>query len=79
MAFVPLSQAAERKPMIFCSGCGSDQIRRVARNGFLQTKVFPFFGLYPWECPMCRKIFLKKDRGTRIRRKHRKSSNVKVD
>jgi ribosomal protein L40E len=39
-----------------CRKCGSSALRRQKRHGFLQLKVFPLFGLYPWECAMCRKV-----------------------
>jgi hypothetical protein len=40
-----------------CRKCGApDALRRENREGFLQFKVFPLFGLYPWECVMCRKV-----------------------
>ncbi len=41
-------------PEIPCSHCGNPHLRRVPRKGFLQDKVFPLFGYYPWECPLCR-------------------------
>jgi hypothetical protein len=41
-----------------CRKCGSKALRRENRAGFLQMKVFPIFGLYPWECIMCRKVKL---------------------
>ena len=51
-----------------CQDCGSQNLRRLARQGFLQQKVFPHFGLYPWECPTCRKTRLYRKRGKRVRR-----------
>jgi ribosomal protein L40E len=41
-----------------CRKCGADALRRENRQGFLQLKVFPLFGLYPWECVVCRKVRL---------------------
>jgi hypothetical protein len=41
-----------------CRKCGCDALRREPRNGFLQMKVYPMFGLYPWECMMCRNVLL---------------------
>ena len=35
---------------MYCETCGCE-MRRFARKGFLQEKVYPFFGYYPWECP----------------------------
>jgi len=43
-----------------CTKCGSN-LRRLARKGFLQKEIFPRFGYYPWECPVCHgTIMLKK-------------------
>jgi hypothetical protein len=33
-------------------------LRRVARKGIWQVKIFPVFGYYPWECPICRKTVM---------------------
>lgn len=41
-----------------CRKCGATSLRRESRFGFLQHKVFPVFGLYPWECVFCRKTLL---------------------
>jgi hypothetical protein len=41
-----------------CRKCGADALRRENRRGFMQYKVFPLFGLYPWECMMCREVLL---------------------
>jgi hypothetical protein len=50
-----------------CVRCGSP-LRRLARESFLQRKVYSMFGYYPWECPLCREPILFKQRGVRIRR-----------
>lgn len=34
----------------------------------MQQKVYPFFGYYPWECPICREVKLFRRRGKRVRR-----------
>jgi len=39
------------------------------RHGFLQKKVYPMFGYYPWECALCRHINFFKARGQRVRHK----------
>lgn len=42
-----------------CRKCGTaNWLRREERRGFLQLKVFPRFGLYPWECMECRGVRL---------------------
>ena len=50
-----------------CTKCGSE-MRRLMRESFLQRKVYPLFGYYPWECPICRKPVLYKKRHLRKRR-----------
>lgn len=46
-------------------------MRRLPREGFMQKSVWPWFGLFPWECPICRKLHLVRSRGQRIRRRGR--------
>jgi hypothetical protein len=42
-----------------CRCCGAhDSLRREERRGFLQRRFFPRFGLFPWECKLCRKVRL---------------------
>jgi hypothetical protein len=50
-----------------CTKCGSD-MRRLMRESFLQRKVYPLFGFYPWECPLCRVPVLLKKRHLRRKR-----------
>jgi len=50
-----------------CTRCGSE-MRRLMRESFLQRKVYPLFGYYPWECPICRQPILFKKRVARKRR-----------
>ncbi|MFZ0339703.1 MAG: hypothetical protein WAL45_16845 [Terracidiphilus sp.] len=47
---VEMSSAKER---VHCQECGSDKVRRVSREGFLQMKIYPLFGYYPWRCMGC--------------------------
>jgi hypothetical protein len=42
---------------------------RVKREGFWQTKFWHHFGLFPWECAMCRKTTLFRSRGERKRKR----------
>lgn len=39
--------------VVYCEACGSDRVYRIERKGFLRRKVFPMFGLYPWQCRDC--------------------------
>ncbi|MFP5227045.1 MAG: hypothetical protein ACLGXA_05405 [Acidobacteriota bacterium] len=41
---------------------------RIARRGFLQERVFPLFGRYPWQCAICGAQRLLRRRGATIRR-----------
>jgi len=45
-----------------CPRCGANGLLRYERHGFFQKKIYPLFGLYPWECYYCRKISLKRQR-----------------
>lgn len=56
-------------PHPLCPKCKTHPMRRLPREGFLQEKVLPRFGLYPWECPTCLKLRLMPHRGQRRRRK----------
>jgi hypothetical protein len=51
-----LSFEPSRVPSMVCRKCGSDDLRREHRRGFLQMKDFPIFGFYPWECIKCGKV-----------------------
>ena len=55
-------------PKPHCPDCESVELRRQGRTGFLQTVVLPRLGLFPWECGLCRKIFLLRQRRTRYRK-----------
>jgi hypothetical protein len=50
-----------------CKDCGNN-LRRLARKGFLQLRVFPLIGYYPWECPVCRKTLMIRKQYLRKRR-----------
>ena len=34
----------------------------------MQERVYPKFGMFPWECAQCRQIFLLKSRGHSYRK-----------
>ncbi len=53
-----------------CFRCKTKAFRRINREGFLQTVIFPYFGYYPWECIMCRRRFFFRDDGRRLRHSH---------
>ncbi|HEV2213897.1 MAG TPA: hypothetical protein VGR64_01330 [Terracidiphilus sp.] len=39
-----------------CPDCRNGKLRRLGRVGFLQTRVLARIGIYPWECPLCRRL-----------------------
>jgi hypothetical protein len=45
-----------------CPKCNFNQPRRVPRESWMARVVMPYFGCYPWECPMCRVHFYRKNR-----------------
>ena len=50
-----------------CPQCDGIELRRQGRVGLLQRVVLPRLGLFPWECGLCRKIFLLRQRSTDYR------------
>jgi hypothetical protein len=50
---------------VLCPECGSDQPRRIERKGFLQTRIYPLFGYYPWMCGACKTSFYMRKRQRR--------------
>lgn len=38
---------------VVCRFCGSDRVYRLYREGFLQTRIYPILGFYPWRCKIC--------------------------
>jgi hypothetical protein len=64
MLFESIATSLVEDENCVCDRCG-DRMRRLARKGFLQSKLFPVFGFYPWECFTCRDRKLLRSRGTR--------------
>jgi hypothetical protein len=53
---------------MLCPKCEDDhKLRRIQRKGFLQTRIYPLFGYYPWKCSECEILQLHRDRGERKR------------
>ncbi len=48
-----LLETSSEKELVTCLKCGRGKVRRVYREGFLQTTIFPLFGYYPWRCSRC--------------------------
>jgi hypothetical protein len=51
-----------------CTQCDCKQLLRLRRTGFLEIRVFPIFGFYPWKCPKCRAKQLLHGRGKKRRK-----------
>ena len=66
MQFGILSRIVKGQNAAHCRRC-STKMRRLNRKGLLAKKLFPYFGYYPWECPVCRETFFYKDRGVRVK------------
>jgi transposase-like protein len=39
---------------LVCPKCKSPYMIRLERKGFIQTRVLPVFGFFPWKCYDCR-------------------------
>lgn len=57
------TESDELNQKVLCDYCGN-QLRRLARQGFMQKRIYSWFGYYPWECPLCREPML-------VRQQHR--------
>jgi len=43
-----------------CANCPGKECRRLNRQGFLERRLLPLIGYFPWECSLCRKkIYLR--------------------
>jgi transposase-like protein len=56
-----------RTKKVVCPTCNNSSAMRVQRNGFLQESVLTHFGIYPWKCGSCGRMFLYRSRGVRKR------------
>ena len=45
-----------------CPHCENIELRRQGRVGLWQRVVLSRFGFYPWECGLCRRIFMLRQR-----------------
>lgn len=70
----PYSDSPNSPPQ--CPTCGILRTVRIKRSGLLQRLVLHRFGMFPWECTGCRKVFMFESRGKVKRR--RRSSNKGV-
>jgi hypothetical protein len=46
-----------------CKHCGSGHLRRLNRRGWAQMRLLPVFGVFPWECTLCRTRTFYRDDG----------------
>ena len=59
----------ERKPEpVYCPECGAPRTYRVERKGFLQRRVFPILGFFPWQCRNCGAEVILRRRNRRWKR-----------
>lgn len=47
---------------VACPKCGDNRPRRVEREGFMQMRVYSFFGYFPWVCRTCKHNFMFRKR-----------------
>jgi hypothetical protein len=52
-----LGEHAIVRDKLQCPTCGSRRLRRLGREGILQTKVYSLLGYYPWRCGICKTSF----------------------
>jgi hypothetical protein len=45
-----------------CPHCENIELRRQGRVGIWQRVILPWFGLFPWECGLCRRIYMVRQR-----------------
>ena len=55
---------------VVCPNCNDSSAMRVQRNGFLQENVLTHFGVYPWKCGSCGRMFMFRSRGVRKKPNH---------
>jgi len=50
-----------------CPRCDGIELRRQGRIGFWQRVVLPKVGVFPWECGLCRNVYMLRQRSTEYR------------
>lgn len=70
------SEASEAKVQTICRRCGSNRVYRLYREGFLQEKVYPIFGYYPWKCKDCGQHLLIRKRRKEHSGHHKKDEHA---
>jgi hypothetical protein len=59
------------KAKVKCPKCKQKEMARISRRGFLQKRIFPLLGMYPWQCAICGEEKLLQRRGTVTRKNER--------
>jgi DNA-directed RNA polymerase subunit RPC12/RpoP len=57
-----LGKTTAVKDRVYCQKCGSGRVYRVEREGFMQERIYPLFGYYPWRCELCGVYMMLKKR-----------------
>jgi DNA-directed RNA polymerase subunit RPC12/RpoP len=58
-----IAEANSADERVHCEDCGSDEVYRLVRKGFLESKIYPLFGIYPWRCKGCGLRLMMRKRG----------------
>jgi hypothetical protein len=58
-----------------CPKCLCNRMHRLRRTGFVELKVAPFFGYFPWRCSDCKIELFLRERDKRGPRCHRTRQN----
>jgi len=59
---VSLAETKVADAGIHCDECSSDEVYRIFRKGFLQERIYPLLGFYPWRCKRCGLRLMLRDR-----------------
>jgi transposase-like protein len=54
---------------VVCPRCKAQSAMRINRTSFLERRIYPLFGYYPWKCGGCGSTFLYRFKGNKIRRR----------
>jgi DNA-directed RNA polymerase subunit RPC12/RpoP len=66
-----LSHRSKEKVEMVCPKCQSWRMHRRRREGFVELKVAPLFGYFPWRCSDCKAELFLRVRNERGVRRHR--------
>jgi DNA-directed RNA polymerase subunit RPC12/RpoP len=63
-------ERSSAKEPVHCQKCGSEKVYRVGREGYLQVKIYPLFGYYPWRCMRCGVHVILRKRKRAMKKNH---------